>query len=326
MEKEKIIIRGTQEIAGMNFHDIEGGFGKDKKAILVKDIANIHNKEFKHINEAVNKNRKRFKNDIDIIDLKSVDLIDRDALNELGFSNSSISNAKNIYLLSERGYSKLLKIMDDDLAWEKYDELVDGYFNMREVINSNEHMKAELLLHIYKGGQSGILASRQLTDIEVEEATKPLIAENNRKDGLLRIAGDKTSIIDVWLDKDNIYAIDTVSKVLAIKGLGRNNFWKYLRENRIIKTDTYIDKKGKNCSGQHHYESFSSYCNDQQYFIHRTREISFGFKTIEQNIAFFTCKGVQWIIKRLQKDGYIKEKNLEDIVKELEQEISKIAS
>lgn len=29
-----------------------------------------------------------------------------------------IAKSKNIYLLSERGYAKLIKIMDTDLAWE----------------------------------------------------------------------------------------------------------------------------------------------------------------------------------------------------------------
>ncbi|WP_416712442.1 ORF6C domain-containing protein, partial [Bacillus cereus] len=33
--------------------------------------------------------------------------------------------------LSERGYAKLLKILEDETAWELYDQFVDGYFNMR---------------------------------------------------------------------------------------------------------------------------------------------------------------------------------------------------
>jgi len=127
----KLTVKGIKQIETMKFHDIEGGFGEGKKSMLVKEIAKIHSREFKHINEAINKNETRFKKNVDIIDLKSVDLIDRDFLNQLGFSNSSISNANNIYLLSERGYAKLLKILEDDVAWEQYEKLVDGYFNMR---------------------------------------------------------------------------------------------------------------------------------------------------------------------------------------------------
>lgn len=65
-------------------------------------------------------NRTRFTDGVDILDLKSVNEIDRDFLIGLGFSNSSIANANNIYLLSERGYSKLLKILEDDFAWEQF--------------------------------------------------------------------------------------------------------------------------------------------------------------------------------------------------------------
>ena len=131
MNNPIIKINGLKEIDGMKFHDIEGGFGEGKKAMLVKEIANIHGRELKVINQAINMNRNRFNENIDIVDLKSVNQIDRDLLNNLGFSNSSIANANNIYLLSERGYAKLLKILEDDVAWEQYEKLVDGYFNMR---------------------------------------------------------------------------------------------------------------------------------------------------------------------------------------------------
>lgn len=133
-----LILKGKFNLDDMEFYHIEGGFGNDKKSMLVRDIAFIHGKEFKHINEAINNNIQRFKYGIDIIDLKSVDVVDRVFLRELGFSNSSISNSRNIYLLSERGYAKLLKILEDDFAWEQYEKLVDGYFNMRELIEEKQ--------------------------------------------------------------------------------------------------------------------------------------------------------------------------------------------
>lgn len=123
---------GKEHVGKYEFTGIEGGFGKNKKAMLVKDIARIHGRKIKVINQAINMNRKRFKDGVDIVDLKlmnfEVNLID------LGFSQNSINRSVNIYLLSERGYSKLLKILEDDKAWEIYEELVDDYFNMRYVI------------------------------------------------------------------------------------------------------------------------------------------------------------------------------------------------
>ena len=127
--KPNVKVNGLVNIEGTKFHDIEGGFGEGKKAMLVKEIANIHGREVKKVNELINNNRKRFKDDVDIIDLKTG--LSKGLVLEMGFTNAQYGNANNIYLLSERGYSKLLKILEDDFAWEQYEKLVDGYFNMR---------------------------------------------------------------------------------------------------------------------------------------------------------------------------------------------------
>ncbi|HDR3902797.1 TPA: ORF6C domain-containing protein [Bacillus cereus] len=124
-------ILGKRNIAGCEFTGIEGGFGEGKKAMLVKEIAEIHGQPLKQINRRINENCTRFKKGVDIIDLKSGAFNEPQLLN-LGFSNMQIAKANSIYLLSERGYAKLLKILEDDTAWELYDQFVDGYFNMRE--------------------------------------------------------------------------------------------------------------------------------------------------------------------------------------------------
>lgn len=133
MNELKVI--GHEHIGQYEFIGIEGGFGESKKAMLVKDIAKIHERPVFKINELINNNIKRFKEGIDLIDLKHI--LQKDVFSEYGFSKAQWGNATNIYLLSERGYSKLLKILEDDKAWEIYDELVDNYFNMRQAIKEN---------------------------------------------------------------------------------------------------------------------------------------------------------------------------------------------
>lgn len=123
-------IIGKQTVAGYEFTRIEGGFGEGKKAMLVKEIAEIHEKEVKHINLRINENRSRFKEGMDIVDLK-VSPFGGLNLGQLGFTKQAIANSKNIYVLSERGYAKLLKILEDNTAWELYDKFVDGYFQLR---------------------------------------------------------------------------------------------------------------------------------------------------------------------------------------------------
>lgn len=130
-------VLGTEKIGKIEFTGIEGGFGEGKKAMLVRDVALVHNQTQGNINLLINRNRKRFKDGIDIIDLKANEN-SAIVLSKSGFSQNQINASNNIYLLSERGYAKLLKIMDDDKAWDIYDQLVDNYFNMRVAIKENK--------------------------------------------------------------------------------------------------------------------------------------------------------------------------------------------
>lgn len=133
---EELAVIGKQKVGKYEFTGIEGGFGEDKKSMLVKDIAAIHGTDIRTINQTINRNRKRFKDGVDIIDLKQI--TESDLFSKLGFTKAQWGNAKNIYLLSERGYAKLLKILDDDRAWEIYDELVNNYFTLRHVVRTGK--------------------------------------------------------------------------------------------------------------------------------------------------------------------------------------------
>ena len=216
MDNELIKINGTKEVNGMKFHEIEGGFGKNKKSMLAKDIAIIHGRELKKINELINNNRNRFKDHIDIIDFLNPSEGLRDFAKENGLIGSN--RTQNVYLLSERGYSKLLKIMDDDLAWEKYDELVDNYFNMRQVINSDEELKKNLLMSIYKGGAESVVATKQLVELE----TKPL------KD---KIEKDKPKVTyyDMVLKSDDLVTITSIAQDYGMSGKAFNQKLKELK-------------------------------------------------------------------------------------------------
>ena len=138
----QLTVKGYTNVAGMKFHEVEGGFGENKKSMLAKDIAKIHSRPIKKINELINNNRTRFKDGLDVLDLLSPS----EGLREFADQNDLIGSnrTKHVYLLSERGYAKLLKILEDDLAWEKYDMLVDGYFQMRKAVKESPDAIAKL--------------------------------------------------------------------------------------------------------------------------------------------------------------------------------------
>ena len=215
-----IIINGTQSFMGKEIPVIEGGFGEGQKVILAKTISEIHNVEVKKVNELINKNLNEFDFGIDILDLKQVDKKDLFLENNL-FTKAQWGNAKYIYLLSEQGYMALVMLMRTEKAKEIRKQLRKEYFAMREVINSDEQLKAKLLLDIYNGGQEGIVASKELAKLE----KKPLL-EKIEKDK------PKVNYFDDFMNSNGLYTSTQVAKLFKFKSAQQFN--KTLNENRII--------------------------------------------------------------------------------------------
>lgn len=174
MKQLKII--GTQNVAGISFTGIEGGFGEGKKAMLVKEIAEIHNRKEHHINELIVKHLGRFRINVDIINLlnyKEFEIV----VNDLGLKASN--RQKYVFLLSERGYAKLLKILEDEKAWEIYDKLVDEYFSMRQALDySNLSPELQMFQSLFK-----TLANQELEQKKLQQEVKGIrevVALNSR--------------------------------------------------------------------------------------------------------------------------------------------------
>lgn len=127
-----LTVTGTQDFMGKEIPVVLGGFGKDKKCMSDKTIAELHAQPVPEIRRRIADNIRRFKSGADYIDLKVMAESHNNFLLELGYSQMQISKSEHIYILSERGYAKLIKIMDTDLAWEIHDQLIDEYFSLRE--------------------------------------------------------------------------------------------------------------------------------------------------------------------------------------------------
>lgn len=170
---------GLVKINNYEFEGIEGGFGENKKAISAADIAKIHKRELKEVNKLINNNRDKFKDFIDVIDLlsdKKFEVI----LNNLGLKTSN--GQKYAYILSERGYAKLLKFMDDELSYDLYEQLLDNYFRLRQEVKQISKQD-EMLLKIINSKSKEELASN-MTEYQLEYV-KPLELENSRKQQLI---------------------------------------------------------------------------------------------------------------------------------------------
>ena len=103
------------------------------------------------------------------------------------------------------------------------------YINALENKLKEQDQKKDLLLAIYDGGQNAILASKQLTELEVKEATTPLLNKIEEDKPLVEFAEQ------VSLSADTI-DIGTFSKLIKDENikLGRNQLFEWLRDNKYL--------------------------------------------------------------------------------------------
>lgn len=266
---------------GINIPVVEGGFGENCRVVTGKVISDIHNIRLSDINASINRliNKNRIKEGIDYINILSETVSLRDFAKELGMLSSN--RTKDAFILSERGYAKLVKAMDDDKSWDIMDKFIDEYFTMRQIINSDEQLKAKLLLSIYNGGQEGIIASKELTEIEVATATAPL---------LLKIEEDKpyTEFAKHVTESSDTVDVGEFAKIVKNEHIiiGRNRLFEWLRKNKYLMSN--------NTPYQKYIEN--------KYFevVETTKETAYGTKVFTKTLI--TGKGQVALVEKLRKE------------------------
>lgn len=238
-------VNGTQKFMGIDIPIVEGGFGEDCRVMTANTISEIHKSRLDKINELILNNISEFEEGVDIIDLMN----DEKSLNlakGLGFVTNN--RQKHCYLLSEQGYMLLVGFMKTDKAKEIRKKLRREYFTMRQIINSNEQLKATYLLTIYNGGQDAVIASKKLTEIEVEEAKKPLIEKNDSLNNENDLLAQKNL---EWADRPLINSIIRAYAASIGGNFGKawNDFKKELLYKHSINLNSritnYLNTSGK---------------------------------------------------------------------------------
>ena len=142
-------------------------------------------------------------------------------------------------------------------------------------INTQEQLKANLLLSIYNGGQEGIIASKQLVELE----TKPLLKQIEEQKPLVSFATQVTNSSDC-ID------IGQFAKVLKDENIkiGRNKLFSWLRENKYLMNNN---------------EPYQKYI-DNGYFtvVEVTKQTAYGVKIYTKTLI--TGKGQIYILEKLR--------------------------
>ena len=160
---KELMVKGTQTFLGKEIPVVEGGFGEDQRVVLAKTVAEIHDSKLIHVNELINKNINRF-NTNDILDLKVIGGSDNN-FESFGFTRMQVAKANNIYLLSERGYTKLVAMMDNknEKKWEVMNQLIDEYFAMRKVIKENS-LESKVMTELSEMREEYVSSCEEIVD------------------------------------------------------------------------------------------------------------------------------------------------------------------
>lgn len=214
-----IEVKGKQEFMGKEIPVVEGGFGEGQKVVLAKTIAEIHEVKTDKINDLINNHIDEFEDGIDILSLKGNKEFETLAKGNGLYTQNSLNSSKYIYLLSEQGYMLLVGFMKTEKAKAIRKQLRREYFAMRKVINSSEQLKSNLLLEIYNGGQNGVLASKQLVELE----KKPLIDTiEKQSDAINELKPHAEYAERVLEDKKTTLTPTQIAKDFGMAGQGLN--------------------------------------------------------------------------------------------------------
>lgn len=159
---------------------------------------------------------------------------------------------------------------------------VKRFNEMKNIINSNEQLKAQLLLEIYNGGQEGIIATRELVELE----KKPLLET-------IETQKPKVKYHDKVLNGDKLVTTTDIAKDLGMTARQLHN---KLHDMKII------FKTGNHWTFYAKYQTRIPLYADYQIGEHG-------------QILKWTEKGRKWIIKLLN------EQNEKDLKKEKEIEV-----
>lgn len=275
-------ITGKKEILNNEVLIVEGGFGEGKKILLDTQIAEIHNSQTKHVREAINKliARGRLSQGVDFIDIKIVvEQIDNNIISNF-YSKMEFSKAKNIYALSERGYTKLIKMFSDDKSWDIMEQIIDEYFTMRSYINSLDTQKNTLLLQLFSDDPIAVAsAHKQLVALEV----KPL--QDKIKEDEPLVAFGKT----VLKAEGNIL-VRELAKIACGEGIqiGERTLYKKLREWKLIIPAST--------------EPYQKYINSG-YFVVEEKVFTTPYGDRLARVTKITPKGQIAIINKLKKEN-----------------------
>ena len=130
--KNELVVKGKTKISGIEVPNIYGGFSGNQKVMLVKTISELHKRPLGDINKLINDNIKDFEIGIDLLDLKGNKDFAMVLIQSEIYTKNALNASKSLFLLSQQGYTVLLKLLESELAMKQYKIVIRDYFKLKE--------------------------------------------------------------------------------------------------------------------------------------------------------------------------------------------------
>lgn len=297
---------------GREFTRLMGGFDEDKPIISDIQIAELlgYKNGARQVRQQIERNSKYFEYGVHINDLKIV-VAESDnnsnTLQLLGYSKMAIAKSQNIYILSQAGFLLYLKFAEGDNAVEVYKNFIEDYFQtkaenitLKKTIDEEiEELKKQKAFFIGMGAMESDPAKQIELFREMENVNLRIIKleKTLTQKQTVEELQPQLHIAETVGNIKGYYDMGNFAKILGVEKLGRNNMFKWLRENKLLMQDN------------------NPYQNYMKYFKVIPVVSSNGFKSSK---TMLKPNGIEYVVKRLIKDGKIITRDVDAIIDELE--------
>lgn len=194
------------------------------------DIAKLHEREIREVNQQFERNKKRLLQGIDYYTIPKEKISE----SQIVIQDFIPNNVKEIQIFTESGYLMLVKTFTDDLSWKIQRMLVNNYFKMKE-LRQNE-------FKVPKTFKEALLLA-----VEQQEEIERLELENKEKQEQLEIQAPKVSYYDIVLNSPNLVTVTQIAKDYGKSAKWLNSYLKekgiqYKQGNQWFLYSKYSDK------------------------------------------------------------------------------------
>lgn len=139
-----------------------------QRVVTFSDIDKVHNRPDGTARRNFASNKDRFKEGEHYFVVTPETLANTE-LYEKRTTNIEVTSPRGMALITQKGYLKLVKAFNDDLAWEVQDRLIDNYFKSKEVVDERLSPETQLILKLAQS-----IADKELADKERDRKIKEL--------------------------------------------------------------------------------------------------------------------------------------------------------